>query len=204
MSAGFACVAMHCCKTSTPQCVDCWNRKNRLVSAHVYLHDVRVFLYYMKIPQAVVSVAEILTVWILRVFHHARIFCWSKEKKGQQWSQILLTERTWGANAVTSHRGLANESENQDSWSPIEEDKACCWSWDLGALHQHSQGTNTAKALSNWESTWLYRYGQTVWESELWKKLALTFNKYCQCLPCTTHSDSVFPSNPSQILWGFR
>lgn len=30
-----------------------------------------------------ISGAEILTVWILCIFHHVRIFCWNKEKKDQ-------------------------------------------------------------------------------------------------------------------------
>lgn len=36
-----------------------------------------------KPQNGAISGAEILTVWILHIFHHVRIFCWNKEKKDQ-------------------------------------------------------------------------------------------------------------------------
>lgn len=36
-----------------------------------------------KPRKGAISGAEILTVGILRIFHHVRIFCWDKEKKDQ-------------------------------------------------------------------------------------------------------------------------
>lgn len=69
----------------------------------------------MKIPKAVISVAQILTVWILCVFHHARIFCWNKEKKDQVWDGHQFYW-LW-KKLVSEWRGLgAKQSRKTEAW----------------------------------------------------------------------------------------
>lgn len=96
-----------------------WNSKNLLLFSHVFLHDVILLIYYVKTQKGVIIMTEILTVWILCVFHHARIFCWNKENKDQLWDDHKLYW-LW-KNSVREQRGLGTKI--------VISDRA--WDWPL-------------------------------------------------------------------------